>query len=149
MEKILLRVETNKKLCNILLIGSMIILGISSFLLFSTLMQESTSYLTYLQETKRNEDLILSLIMLLCGLYSLYIGANFASMSICICENKVYISTGMKQSSKYEFSYSEILSVSKKGYSLNIQTVNSTLSLYHIEQSDRVIKLLQDKINKR
>ena len=84
------------------------------------------------------------------GLFSLYTNANYASMSICICKNKVYVSTGMKQSDKYEFLYSEILDVNKKGNYINIQTVNTRLSLFRIEHSDKVIKLLQDniKINK-
>ena len=43
--------------------------------------------------------------------HNVYMFNNNSLMSICICKNKVYVSTGMQQSDKYEFSYSEILSV--------------------------------------
>ncbi len=79
--------------------------------------------------------------------HNVYMFNNNSLMSICICKNKVYVSTGMQQSDKYEFSYSEILDVNKKGNYINIQTVNTRLSLFRIGQSDKVIQLLQDNIN--
>lgn len=150
MDKVLLKAEADKRWWNIMCICSIIILFIGAFLLFSALTEESKPYLSYYQDTKRSQDIIIFIIILLGGLFSLYTNANYASMSICICKNKVYVSTGMKQSDKYEFLYSEILDVNKKGNYINIQTVNTRLSLFRIEHSDKVIKLLQDniKINK-
>ena len=68
-------------------------------------------------------------------------------MSICLCENKVYISKGLKQSDKVELSYSDILDVVVKNNNITIITRNNKIGLLQIKQSGKVVDLLKNKIN--
>lgn len=72
MDKVLLKAEADKRWWNIMCICSIIILFIGAFLLFSALTEESKPYLSYYQDTKRSQDIIIFIIILLGGLF-LYI----------------------------------------------------------------------------
>lgn len=146
-EDVLMQAEPNGKLALTMIILSGIIICIGMILLFSALLQNPKTYLTSYQEAKRNQDIIISLIIIVCGWLELYQSSMWGSTLICICKDKVYISKGIKQSDKYELEYTDILNVNGKFGNIYIQTKNNMISLHHLKNSDEAIKFLQNIIN--
>lgn len=131
----------------------LLILGIIEFfvsigLFFSAINININAFSSSDEVSKRNQEIIFSLLFIAVGAMCIYEGIKWASMKLTICENVIYVSFGASAASKVKLTYDEILSISGSDsfHSIAIESKAKTYSLVHMEHVGEAVQLVQNRI---
>lgn len=141
---VLFTAEANKNWSSAMSIGGLLLFILGFIYLFIAI-----SYMTSVEEAQRNLSIMISIYVVLYGVFCIYKGIMWENMFICACKEKLYISKGIKMSDKLELSYNDILNVSGNRFHIRIATKNNTIGLAHIKDSNNVITSLQKIVNEK
>ena len=140
MDKIIKKVGSKKSAFRISAATGLVMLVCGVVFLLASIAMEIGAYM-----------IVVSAILIVCGIPFVLRTYNIGRCSVCVCEDKLFGTSGnanFYKSFQFEIDYNEIVSLNEKSGLFLIEKRDMTLYLY-IEEAEEVKKLIEQQMAKK